>query len=98
MDINQLLRFVGSKGAINCRNTAFQNLGIVEQKRHKIPHVTMLKKHGKRLLENADDLTSQLKRKFKGAKFEIVEGKAIATMSLKEQVRLFPPCFSFSCS
>lgn len=77
---------------------AFNNLGIVEGKRHRTPHVTMLKKDGKRLLENADDLTSQLQYKFMGAKFEIVEGKAIATMSLKEQVRLFLSCFSFSHS
>ena len=68
---------------------AFKNLGIVEEKLHRTPHVTMLKKDGRRLLENADDLTSQLRQKFKGAKFEIVEGKAIANMSLKEQVRPF---------
>ena len=49
----------------------------------------MLKKDGRRLLENAEDLTSQLKQKFKSAKFEIVDGKAIATMSLREQVSLF---------
>ena len=50
----------------------------------------MLKKDVRRLLENTDDLTSQLRQKFKSAKIEIVEGKAIATMGLKEQVRLFP--------
>lgn len=72
---------------------AFKNLGIAEEKRHRIPLITMLKKDGKRLLENADDLTYRLAQKFKGAKFETVEGKAIATMSLKEQVRFFLPCF-----
>ena len=77
------------QGVVDCRNMAFKNLGIVEGKRHRTPHVTMLKKDGRRLLENAEDLTSQLKQKFKSAKFEIVDGKAIATMSLREQVSLF---------
>ena len=52
-----------------------------------MPRITVLKKEGRRIIENADDLTWQLKQRFSGANFEILEGKAVATMSLKEQVR-----------
>lgn len=47
----------------------------------------MLKKDGRRIVENADDLASQLKQRFTSANFEILEGNALKTMSLTEQVR-----------
>ena len=70
-----------------CRAAAFANLGIVEAKHYSMPHITMLKKEGRRVIENADDMTSKLSQRFPSAKFEVLEGNAIATMSLKEQVR-----------
>ena len=46
----------------------------------------MLKKKGKRLLENADAIMTHLQARFPTADFETLEGEAIAVMSLKQQV------------
>jgi len=46
----------------------------------------MLKKKGKRVLENADSIMTHLQARFPIADFETLEGKAIATMSVKQQV------------
>lgn len=82
---------------VTCRTAAFANLGIVEAKHYGMPHITMLKKEGRRVMENADEVTSQLRQRFPSAKFEVLEGKAIATMSLKEQVKhLFSQFSKFS--
>lgn len=71
------------------RTAAFTNLGIEERSTHThaLPRITMLKKEGKRVLENADDIMIHLQKRFQDAVFEVLEGDAVASMSLKEQVR-----------
>ena len=56
------------------------------------PLITMLKKQGKRILENADDIMLHLQRRFPAAAFRTLEGDAVATMSMREQVsqRVWP--------
>ena len=49
----------------------------------------MLKKKGKRVLENADAVMTHLQAKFPAAEFETLEGEAIAVMSVKQQVQAF---------
>ena len=68
------------------RAAAFANLGIVEDTQRRTPRITMLKKKGKRVLENADSVMTHLRAKFPAAEFETLEGKAIAVMSVKQQV------------
>ena len=46
----------------------------------------MLKKKGKRRVENADDVMLHLQSRFQGAEFETLEGEEIAVMGLKDQV------------
>ncbi|KAA6418193.1 MAG: hypothetical protein FRX49_11851 [Trebouxia sp. A1-2] len=58
--------------ALPFREAAFANLGIVEDSQRSTPRITMLKKKGKRIPPTAD--------------FETLEGEAIATMSVKQQV------------
>lgn len=53
----------------------------------------MLKKEGRRVIENADGLMLHLQQRFRIAKFEILEGKTLATMSLREQA-CFVLCLS----
>lgn len=71
------------------RAAAFANLGIVEDTQRRTPRITMLKKKGKRVLENADSIMTHLRAKFPAAEFETLEGKAIAVMSVKQQVSHF---------
>ena len=68
------------------RAAAFANLGIVEDTQRRTPRITMLKKKGKRVLENADSVMTNLRANFPAAEFETLEGKAIAVMSVKQQV------------
>jgi len=58
----------------------------VEDKQRSTPRITMLKKKGKRVLENADSIMTHLQAKFPTADFETLKGEAIATMSVKQQV------------
>ena len=69
-----------------CRAAAFANLGIQEEGLRSSPRITMLKKKGKRLLENADSIMTHLQARFPTAEFETLEGEAIAVMSVKQQV------------
>ena len=46
----------------------------------------MLKKKGKRVLENADNIMTHLQARFPTADFETLKGEAIATMTVKQQV------------
>lgn len=59
-----------------------------------MPHITMLKKEGRRVIENADEVTSHLRQRFTSASFDTLDGKAIAKMSLKEQVFASLQCIS----
>lgn len=68
------------------RAAAFANLGIVKDAQRSTPRITMLKKKGKRIVENADSIMSHLRTRFPAAEFETLEGKDIAVMSLKQQV------------
>lgn len=74
------------------RAAAFANLGIVEDTQRITPRITMLKKKGKRVVENADSIMSHLRTRFPAAEFETLEGKDIAVMSLKQQVSLSLLC------
>ena len=58
----------------------------------------MLKKKGKRVLENADSIMTHLRAKFPAAEFETLEGKAIAVMSVKQQVTDFLPLIVAGCT
>lgn len=60
----------------------------MEDTQRSTPRITMLKKKGKRVLENADSIMSHLWSRFPAAEFETLEGKAIAVMSVKQQVSL----------
>ena len=50
------------------------------------PLITMLKKKGKRILENADEIVDHLKQRFPASNFTTLEGDAVAVMSMREQV------------
>lgn len=85
--------------ALPFREAAFANLGIVEDRQRSTPRITMLKKKGKRVLENADSIMTHLKARFPTADFETLKGEAIATMSVKQQLEamsrtdiLITPC------
>ena len=70
----------------------------MEDTQRSTPRITMLKKKGKRVLENADSIMAHLQAKFSTAEFETLEGEAIATMSVKQQVILSAsPVFLGSC-
>ena len=58
----------------------------MEDRQRSTPRITMLKKKGKRVLENADSIMTHLKAKFPTADFETLQGETIATMSVKQQV------------
>ena len=69
------------------RSAAFANLGIPgEATDSTTPLVTMLKKKGKRIIENADEIMAHLKGAFPWARFNTLDGEAVAVMSIKEQV------------
>ena len=70
----------------------------MEDTQRSTPRITMLKKKGKRVVENADSIMAHLQAKFPTAEFETLEGEAIATMSVKQQVVLSAsPVFLGSC-
>ena len=70
------------------RSAAFKNLGLpLQPTDRQSPLVTMLKKKGKRILENADEIMAHLQAVFPWARFKSLDGKAVATMSIKEQAR-----------
>ena len=72
------------------RTAAFENLGVPSQPSDRnSPLVTMLKKKGKRVLENAGEVVAHLEAVFPWARFNTLDGEAVATMSIREQVR--PP-------
>ena len=52
------------------------------------PQITMLKKKGKRVIENADEIMDHLQRVFPWAKYNSLDGEAVASMSIREQVCL----------
>ena len=58
----------------------------MEDRQRRTPRITMLKKKGKRVLENADSIMTHLQARFPTAVFETLQGKEIATMSVKQQV------------
>ncbi len=68
-----------------CRTAAFDNLGILETSQD-VPLITMLKKKGRRAIENAETIMDHLRAKYSSARFEMLEGEDIAIMSVKQQV------------
>ena len=71
------------------RSAAFTNMGLAaEPDNSEAPLVTMLKKKGKRIIENADEVVAHLKAAFPWARFNTLDGDAVASMSIKEQVLL----------
>lgn len=62
-------------------------MGILE-KRQVAPKITMLIKKGRRAIENAEAIMHRLKAKYVGVEFETLQGEAVVTMSIKEQVSL----------
>ena len=78
--------FVDNGGLLH-RSAAFANLGIPREATDSTtPLVTMLKKQGKRIIENADEIVAHLKGAFPWARFNTLDGDAVAVMSIKEQV------------
>ena len=71
------------------RSAAFTNMGLAaEPDNSGAPLITMLKKKGKRILENADEVMAHLQAAFPWARFNTLDGDAVASMSIKEQVLL----------
>ena len=68
-----------------CRAAAFSSTGSF-QGRSDAPVITLLKKKGRRAIENTEDIMLHLRSKYKGVEFEILKGEAIAAMSIKHQV------------
>ena len=62
------------------------------------PLVTMLKKKGKRIIENADEVVAHLQAAFPWARFNTLDGDAVASMSIKEQVLLLLRAPGSACS
>ena len=52
------------------------------------PQVTILKKKGRRIIENSDEISARLKASLPGCRVVVVEGEQIATMSIRDQVGL----------
>ena len=72
---------------VSCRTAAFTNMGLAAKKDgQKPPLITMLKKKGRRIIENADEIMHRLERVFPWARFRSLEGSAVASMSIKQQV------------
>ncbi len=59
----------------------------VEEPQSARPLITMLKKEGRRTVENSNEIVMHLKEKFPQADVTTIEGSALATMSMKAQVR-----------
>ena len=57
----------------------------VEPENSGIPVITMLKKKGKRHIENANELMQTLQRAFPWAAYEMLDGEAVASMPIREQ-------------
>lgn len=70
------------------RSAALVNMGFAVEPAlgQAPPMITMLKKNGKRLLENADEAMDHLQSRFPNATYHSVQGDAIASMSIKDQV------------
>jgi len=68
-----------------CRTAAFDNMGILETSQVE-PVITMVMKKGRRAIENAETIMNHLRAKYTSARFEMLEGEAIAMMSVKQQV------------
>lgn len=81
------------------RSAAFLNLGLsIEPSLGSgPPRITMLKKKGRRALENADEIMTHLATRFPHAAFSTLDGDAVATMSMKEQVCLLAPAYILPC-
>ena len=50
------------------------------------PVITILKKHGRRMVENTDEIYARLKLALPECHVLMVEGDQIATMSIRDQV------------
>ena len=50
------------------------------------PQITILKKKGRRIIENADEIHQRLVAALPGSKVHLVEGEQIASMSIHDQV------------
>ena len=60
----------------------------VEEPQPERPLITMLKKQGRRVIENTDDIMLSLDGTFPLADFAVIEGGQLATMSIKAQVSI----------
>lgn len=84
--------------ALVLRSAAFANMGMAaEPANSQAPLITMLKKKGKRIIENADEVMAHLKDAFPWARFNTLDGDAVASMSIKEQVLVLHAALSCKC-
>ena len=51
------------------------------------PLITMLKKKGRRGIENTDEIVQHLQSKFTSAEVTVLDGDAVAIMPIAKQVR-----------
>ena len=70
------------------RAAAFVNVGIlVEQDLGaQAPQITILKKKGRRIIENSDEIFQRVTASLPDCRVVLVEGEQIATMSIHDQV------------
>lgn len=52
----------------------------------EVPHLTMITKKGRRMIENAAEIMSHLQKAFPRLQFQTLEGHRLAGMSIREQV------------
>lgn len=72
---------------LGCRSAAFLNLGLaVEPDNAGVPVITVLKKKGKRVIENADEVLQTLQQAYPFAAFVTLSGEDVASMPIRDQV------------
>lgn len=84
----QRLATCPDKAVLHCRAAALMNAGLVDEPdlaAHK-PRITVLRKKGRRIIENTDDIVNRLMARFTSAEVAVLDGDDIAVMSIPKQV------------
>lgn len=63
------------------------NVGITSESQQEKPRITVLTKKGRRIIENTDEVVRHLRSAFPQANVVTLDGKALATMSMRSQVK-----------
>ena len=64
------------------------NIGLdATRNRSSAPLITMLKKQGRRIIENADEIMVTLQQYFPSASLQSLQGHDVAQMSITDQVK-----------